>query len=200
MIPARILLIDDHAIFRFGLSMALCANRDGVEIVEAESISAAMRHSESRIDIVLLDIQLPGLNGIEGIALIKHAVPGVPILIMSSRDDLETVRLATARGADGFISKVEPVEKVVAMVHQVLDGQFAKPSIETDDPALRSLTPRQCEVLDLLHQGLSNKLIARQLSLSVHTVRGHVQAILEFFRVDSRAEAVFSARSQGLVE
>lgn len=122
-----------------------------------------------------------------------------PHLMLSSQDEPETVRLALARGASGFVSKAETAEKIVASVNLALRGELSGPMPSPYSVAEKCLTPRQREVLDLLHQGLSNKLIARQLDLSDNTVRRHVQAILEFFGVASRAEAVFAARSQRLI-
>lgn len=200
MTAIRILLIDDHAMFRSGLRMVLNVGIPDAEIFEANSLNAAMHGALGSVDVVLLDIKLNGLNGLEGIALLKRKWPLVPILMLSSQDDPEIVRLALARGAAGFVSKAATAEKIVEAINLVLRGHFSGLSPEAPGIAQRCLTPRQCEVLDLLHQGLSNKLIARQLSLSDNTVRRHVQGILEFFGVASRAEAVFVARRQGLVD
>lgn len=199
MTTPSVLLIDDHAMFRAGLSMVISAAIPGTKIVEAGSLDEAMSSTPDDVDVVLLDIKLNGLSGLEGIGLLKRKWPLTPILMLSSHDEPETVRLALARGAAGFVSKAETAEKIVEAIHLVLRGHFSALSPATSSTALRRLTPRQCEVLDLLHQGLSNKLIARQLSLSDNTVRRHVQDILEFFEVVSRAEAVFAARRQGLV-
>ncbi|HEY8095659.1 MAG TPA: response regulator transcription factor [Methylobacter sp.] len=199
MIPTRILLIDDHAMFRTGLRLVLNSGMRDVEIIEACSLDAAMCSTADRVDVVLLDIKLPGLSGLEGIALLKRNWPQAPILMLSSQDEPEVRRLALARGAAGFISKAETADVIVDTLHRVLRGHFAELSPVATSAAQRCLTPRQCEVLNLLHQGLSNKLIARQLALSDNTVRRHVQDILEFFQVVSRTEAVFAARSQGLI-
>ena len=200
MQPVRILLIDDHAMFRTGLRMVLNDGVSNAEIFEAGSLDAAMRIIENNIDVVLLDIQLPGLNGVEGIALLKCKWPLVPILMLSSQDEPETVRLALSRGAAGFVSKADTAEKIVEATHLALRGQFYKLAQDTQRDSPRTMmTPRQLEVLNLLHQGLSNKLIARQLALSDNTVRRHVQDILQFFQVVSRAEAVFEARHRGLL-
>lgn len=199
MSAPRILLIDDHAMFRSGLRMVLNTGMPGTEIFEASSLSEALDGAPNKVDVVLLDINLNGLNGLEGIALLKRKWPPVPILMLSSQDEPETVRLALARGASGFVSKAETAEKIVASVNLALRGELSALTPSAHGAAQRCLTPRQLEVLDLLHQGLSNKLIARQLDLSDNTVRRHVQAILEFFGVASRAEAVFAARSQRLI-
>ena len=199
MTSPSVLLIDDHAMFRAGLSMVINTAIPGTKIFEAGSLDQAISGTPDDIDVVLLDIKLNGLSGLEGIELLKRKWPLTPVLMLSSHDEPETVRLALARGAAGFVSKAETAERIVETIHLVLRGHFSGLPPETSSPTLRRLTPRQCEVLDLLHQGLSNKLIARQLSLSENTVRRHVQDILEFFQVESRAEAVFAARRQGLV-
>ena len=199
MTAIRILLIDDHAMFRSGLGMLLTTGIPDTEICEAGSLDEAMSNTPDDVDVVLLDIKLNGLNGLEGIALLKRKWPLVPILMLSSQNEPETVRLALARGAAGFISKAETAEKIIATINLILRGEFSALSPADHSTTPRSLTPRQCEVLNLLHQGLSNKLIARQLALSENTVRRHVQGILEYFQMSSRAEAVFAARRQGLV-
>lgn len=195
----RILLIDDHAMFRSGLRMVLNTGMPGAEIFEASSLHDAMDSAPEKMDVVLLDIKLNGLNGLEGIALLKRKWSQIPILVLSSQDEPETVRLALARGATGFVSKAETAEKIVASVNAALRGELSGLAPAAHSNAPRSLTPRQREVLVLLHQGLSNKLIARQLALSDNTVRRHVQDILEFFGVASRAEAVFAALRQRLI-
>ena len=193
----RILLIDDHAMFRSGLRMLLNLSMPCAEIVEANSLNEVLSGTLTSMDIVLLDLKMNGLNGLEGIALLKQKWPLTLILVLSAQDEAETVRIALARGAARFVSKAETAEKITESIKLVLGGQFAtSPGVESNLP---NLTKRQFEVLKLLDQGLSNKLIARQLELSENTVRRHVQDILLYFQKSSRAEAVFAARSKGLV-
>lgn len=192
-------LIDDHAIFRIGLGMVIGTALPGTRIFEAGSLEEVLDSGPDRVDVVLLDIRLKGVSGLEGIALLKQKWPSVPILILSSHNEPETVRLALARGAAGFVSKAQAAAQIVEAILLVLRGSVAGLPLIASREAQRRLTPRQCEVLDLLHQGLSNKLIARQLAVSDNTVRRHVQDILEFFGVASRTEAVFAARCQALV-
>lgn len=204
MTNTNILLIDDHAMFRSGLRMVLRARMTEAEVFEAGTLSEAMQNMPDQIDVVLLDINLPGLNGLEGIALLKRKWPLVPVIVLSSQDNPETIRDALARGAVRFISKADTADRIVALLNRVLRGEYAAPEALTDENGEavcipQHLTPRQCEVLDLLCQGMSNKLIARHLSLSENTVRGHVQAILLFLEVSSRSEAAFAARRRGLV-
>ena len=196
---ARIFLIDDHAMFCSALRMLLAAGIPDVEISGVTSLDTAMQDAQSAVDVVLLDINLKGLNGIEGIALLKRKWPLARILMLSSQDDSKTVNRALSCGADGFISKAETAENIIASINQILLGEFSPALPEADGAEQRGLTPRQLEVLNLMHQGLPNKHMAKQLSLSENTVNKHVQAILDYFDVSSRAEAIFAARGQGLV-
>ncbi len=197
MSPTTILLIDDHALFRSGLSMVLRSDIANVQVLEASSMEEAMRNPMDAPDALLLDIQLQGLNGLDGIALLKRKWPQTPIVMLASDATQDTMRRALERGATAFISKAEATGKILAIIRQVLCGETAaeKP-VEKEAPRL---TPRQSEVLDLLCQGLSNKVIGKRLGLSENTVRWHVQALLAFLQVASRSEAAYAARRSGLV-
>lgn len=205
MLPPRILLIDDHALFRCGLRMVLAAGIADVEVAEAASLEEAMRASMENPALVLLDIQLHGLNGLEGIALVKRKWPEAAVVILSSDVAHHNVRLALERGALAFVSKAEPADKILAVIDQLRRGlpvAAASPALvpaSEGDGSRQLLTPRQSEVLDLMCQGLSNKVIGRRLNLSENTVRGHVQAVLAALQVSSRSEAGFAARRRGLV-
>ncbi len=205
MLPAKILLVDDHALFRCGLRMVLAAGIEGLEIAEAASLEEAMRTAMDSPALVLLDIQLHGLNGLEGIALVKRRWPQAAVVILSSDVAPRNVRLAMERGAAAFVSKAEQADKILAVIEQLRLGLPVSAAAQPPAQAPRGeaspqlLTPRQSEVLDLMCQGLSNKVIGRRLNLSENTVRGHVQAVLAALRVSSRSEAGFAARRMGLV-
>ena len=186
--------------FRAGLRMLLTSSMPEAGVIEAGSLNEAMRIASAAPDVVLLDIQLPGLNGVDGIALLKRQWPDVVIVMLSSQDEPETVRLAMGRGAASFVSKAETAERIVEVINQALNSELPLDAhtAANDDSAVR-LTPRQCEVLELLCEGLSNKLIARRLELAENTVRWHVQAILGTLQVSSRSEAAFAARRLGLI-
>lgn len=199
----RLLLIDDHALFRAGIAMVLNAGLTGVEIFESASMEQAMHCSCKDIDLLLLDVQLEGLNGLDGIALLKRKWPGVKILVVSASQDTQIACETLRRGAHGFISKTETPVHMLQKVTQILSGdatvsEIKNTTTESSNNSAR-LTPRQCEVLDLLCQGLSNKMIGRRLNLSENTVRGHVQATLQALQVSNRSEAAFVARRLGLV-
>ncbi|MGJ7491717.1 response regulator [Variovorax sp. ZT4R33] len=208
MLPARILLIDDHALFRCGLRMVLGAAIASLEVAEAASLEEAMQCTMAPA-LVLLDVQLHGLNGIEGIALVKRKWPDAAVIMLSSQAEAQTMALALQRGATTFVSKAATADTILSVIDQVRRGlalpspangiQPALGALGAVEPDAQRLTPRQCEVLDLLCQGLSNKVIGRRLNLSENTVRGHVQAVLATLQVSSRSEAGFAARRRGLV-
>jgi DNA-binding NarL/FixJ family response regulator len=183
--------------------MVLAAGIAGLEVAEAASLEEALRTSMQEPALVLLDIQLHGLNGLEGIALVRRKWPQALVVILSSEVSPQKVRLAMERGAAAFVSKAEPAAKILAVIGQLRQGlpvaAGGLPACEGGTDAQPLLTPRQSEVLDLMCQGLSNKLIGRRLNLSENTVRGHVQAVLAALQVSSRSEAGFAARQRGLV-
>jgi DNA-binding NarL/FixJ family response regulator len=199
----RILLIDDHAMFRSGLAVLLRMSIPNLEVTEADSLDESLHVANSTPDLVLLDILLRGLNGIDGIELLKRKWPQTPIVMVSSDAAPETVKLALARGATAFVSKEKSAENILSVVQKLLAPQTPvdEPTAEAGDagPDDARLTPRQLEVLDLLCQGLPNKAIGRKLDLSENTVRWHVQGILAFLKVSNRSEAAFAARGRGLV-
>lgn len=205
MLPIFILLVDDHALFRSGMRLILRSAIPYVEVLEASSLEQAVHGRDEPPTLVLLDIQLQGVNGLEGLVLLKQRWPQAPVVMLSSDLDPATARVALLRGAAAYVSKAETAEKIIQVIHQTLAGQLPISSEVSPHKSPKQgdtkprLTPRQCEVLDLLCEGLSNKLIARRLELSEFTVRGHVQAIFALLQVSSRATATATARRIGLV-
>lgn len=195
----RFLLIDDHALFRSGVGMVLAAGLGDAKIAEAASLEQALLRAEEYFDMLLLDLQLDGLNGLDGIALLSRKWPGAKILIVSATQDTRIQREVLERGAHGFISKSETPACMLEMVSRMLAAHPPRHAVP-DTPRLpMRLSPRQFEVLELLSLGLPNKLIGRRLNLSENTVRGHVQSILQALQVSSRSEAAFVARRLGLI-
>lgn len=176
----------------------------GIDVVEVDSIEQVQHHAMERPDLVFLDVKLQGLSGLESIALLHRRWPGVPVIMLSSDASSVTVRQAYERGAVGFVSKADSSTVVLAAIQSVFgQGQAAPakeslPAREVVDGA--KLTPRQCEVLNFLSQGLANKSIAKRLDLSENTVRGHVQSVLTALNAASRLEAVSVARRLGLID
>jgi DNA-binding NarL/FixJ family response regulator len=198
-ISPSVLVIDDHALFRSGLEMVLASGIEGLQVGQAASLEEVMRGSGPAPSLVLLDIQLKGLNGLEGLALLRRKWPRTPVVMVSSDATPDTVREAMERGAAAFVSKDDTADSIVSVIEPLLHGMPPAQRRPAAASEPNRLTPRQCEVLDLMCQGLSNKAIGRRLDLSENTVRSHVQATLAFLQVSSRAEAAFAARRQGLV-
>ena len=195
----QILLIDDHALFRSGLKLVLLGGLPDVQVLQAQSLEQAVHEASQPPSLVLLDIHLQGVNGLEGLGLLKQRWPGVPVVMLSSSVEPEIVRQALARGAAAFVSKAETADKIISVIRQTL-GHCPKVALpDRNDAKTQRLTPRQCEVLDLLCEGLSNKMIAKRMGLSEFTVRGHVQAVLGLLGVQSRSQVMFAARRAGLI-
>ena len=193
----HILLIDDHDIFRHGLRALLSDCCPDVTVLDATAIEQVFEVPCPAPDLVLVDIHLPGLSGLDGIEPIRNRWPDAVVAILSSLESTEAESEALSRGAAAFISKGEPGERILRRLQSLMEPS----DDDTHEPVASPtpLTPRQHEVLTLLCRGLTNKLIARELKLSENTVRRHVQDILENFQVDSRMEAAFVARRRGLV-
>jgi DNA-binding NarL/FixJ family response regulator len=202
--PRSILIVDDHALFRSGLRLVLAADLADVAIYEASSIHEAINNTRTEPSVILLDIELNGLNGLDGIALLKRTWPHVEVVMLSSDTSSATAQLALTRGARAFVTKAETAKKILSIVQDII-GQQSVPQphsvthTQLASDTAQQLTARQSEVLDLLSKGFSNKVIARKLNCAENTVRGHVQAILVFFNAASRSEAVYAAKQQGIL-
>ncbi|MGY0195676.1 response regulator [Leptothrix sp. BB-4] len=201
-----VLLVDDHGLFRAGLKLLLERHPAlNLQVLEAGSIDEAVSllRLESSIELVLLDIRLPGLSGLAGLQQIRQAHPAARVAMLSGEISPPIIDEALSRGADGFIPKSSRPEVVHAAVAALLEGRRHFPMVEgtgsagTHTDNLR-LTPRQLEVLRLLAEGLTNKVIARRLGLSENTVRVHVAATLSWFGCSTRMEAVHLARQRGI--
>lgn len=198
-----ILIIDDHSLFRSGLEMILVSAFTGLGVLEADSVEAALANNATpQPDLVLLDVRLNGLSGLESIGLLRRRWPGVPVIMLSSDSTSHTVRQAMERGADGFVSKADASNVIIGAIRSVMartvfEGSEPLAPVRVDSSRL---TLRQSEVLHHLSQGLSNKSIAKKLDLSENTVRGHVQAIMAVLTSTSRTEAVFNAKRLGLID
>lgn len=199
----RFVIADDHPLFRGALKQALAAPGDSTDIVETgdfETTKAAVSGRDD-IDLVLLDLSMPGASGLSGLVSLRGISPDVPLIVVSAHDDPETIRRALELGASGFISKSASMEEIRAAVQVVLDGGIASPTgidlgvegdLEVSDliRRLQTLTPQQTRVLSMLAEGLLNKQIAYELGVSEATIKAHVSAVLQKLGVDSRTQAV----------
>lgn len=202
MSPGRLLLIDDHTLFRTGLRLILSQSNAVREIHEAGSIAEAVeRYAGSGIDLILLDQQLPGINGFDGTTLLRRYLPEARILMVSGNVEALSDEERASRGVLGWLPKsADPSEVEQAVLHYLAGGEGLASSAPPPPAAVSGeLTARQLQVLQHLCRGLSNKAIAYELGLAENTVRVHVSAILDQLGVKSRTEAVIEAQRRGMV-
>jgi DNA-binding NarL/FixJ family response regulator len=202
----RLVIADDHPLFRGALREAVTGLFEPDAIAEAGSfddISKLLDHNND-VDLVLLDLAMPGVRGFSGLMYMRGQYPGVPVVIVSGNDDPAVIRRCMDFGVSGFIPKTLSVKVIRRAIEQVLEGGIWTPpdldlSAKSDDHSaamlarLASLTPQQVRVLMMLSEGLLNKQIAYELSVSEATVKAHVSAILQKLGVESRTQAVIAA-------
>ena len=206
--PVRILLVDDHAVLRSGLRLLL-EREEGLEPVgEAATAEEALRSLPRLMpDVVVIDIEMPGMGGIEGAARIKERAPDARILFLSMHDQARDVRRAFDAGADGYLLKSAADEDLVRAVRAVASGErYVHPALgaalaaPAADGPLDDLTTREREVLRLLALGHTNQEIAERLIVSVRTVESHRAHVMTKLRATNRAEMVRHALGAGLLE
>ena len=204
--PYRLVIADDHPLFRGALRQAILGLFVDADIAEAGSfdeVSGLIDHGGD-VDLVLLDLTMPGVRGLSGLLYLRAQYPSVPVVIVSANDEPAVIRRCMDFGASGFISKTLPVEAMRGAIASVLKGGIWTPpdvdpasSADADTAAvlarLRTLTPQQVRVLMMLSEGLLNKQIAYELEVSEATVKAHVSAILQKLGVESRTQAVIAA-------
>jgi DNA-binding NarL/FixJ family response regulator len=212
----KILACDDHAIFRTGLRAAL--HDLDAELLEASSCEEALEivERDGDVDLVLLDLGLPGMDGFAGLRSLRAAHPQVAVVIVSASEDAETVRAALAGGASGFIPKSSSTTVLQSALQIVLSGSLyvppaILPALQPDAPppagdrkpagrrsSAGTLTARQLEVLELMSRGLTNKEIGGVLGIGPGTVKAHASAIFDALDVTNRTEAVLVMRELGI--
>jgi DNA-binding NarL/FixJ family response regulator len=202
----RLLIADDHPLFRGALREAVDGLFAAAEIGEAGSFEEVTEFLErgGDIDLILLDLSMPGVRGFSGLMYLRAQYPSLPIVVVSANDDPAVIRRCMEFGASGFIPKTLGVETLRQAVGRVLRGElWTPPDIDLARDAdteiagmiarLATLTPQQVRVLMMLSGGLLNKQIAYELGVSEATVKAHVSAILQKLGVESRTQAVIAA-------
>lgn len=201
-----VVIADDHPLFRGAMRLAIDGMFRAPRVTEAASIDetiAALQKDDST-DVVLLDLKMPGMSGFSGLSFLRSQFPGVPVIVVSGASEHGTIRRCLDFGAAGFIPKTTEVDLMRKAIQTVLDGgTWTPPDFDQSLPAdkesadlvrrLASLTPQQMRVLMMLSEGLLNKQIAYELSVSEATVKAHVSAILTKLGVESRTQAVIAA-------
>jgi DNA-binding NarL/FixJ family response regulator len=214
----NVIIADDHPLFRDALKQTLASALPGTSITEAGSVEKLLEvlSQDASADLVLLDLKMPGergaasLSGLTGLMYLRSQHPSIPVVIVSASDNPSMVRRCLNLGASGFVSKSLPVEEIRTAVKTVLDGGVWFPAeVQRDEGGselaelsarLATLTPQQVRVLSMLGQGLLNKQIAFELSVSEATVKAHVSAILQKLGVDSRTQAVIAVNRIATVD
>jgi two-component system NarL family response regulator len=214
----RVMICDDHALFRRGLIMVL-ESEDGIDVVgEAEDGQDAIaRVGDLAPDVILMDVRMPRMSGIEATRAIAAAVPSAKILMLTVSDEEDDLYEAIKAGATGYLLKEISIEEVATAVRAVMSGQslispamaskllteftsLAKKADERQAVPTPRLTDRELEVLKLVAQGMSNREIATELYISENTVKNHVRNILEKLHLHSRMEAVVYAVREKLLD
>ena len=213
----KILLVDDHALFREGMHHIVCQLNEKVDILDAGSFSEALTIAEKSpdLDLVLLDLKMPGSNGVDTVKLFHSNYPDIPLVVVSGTDYRSDIEHAMSSGAMGFISKASNSKDMLQALRIVLGGGIYLPpqllqqtlsgmaEERKDGRSWRinkfGLTARQMEVLQHLSKGLSNKDIAQSIGLAEGTVKIHIAAIFQTLRVNNRNEAAHAALSLGLI-
>ncbi len=218
--PIRVLIVDDHALFRRGLEMVLKEENDLEVVGEAcDGAEAVSRAAESLPDVILMDIRMPRSSGIDACRAMKAAGPSAKIVMLTISDEEEDLFEAIKAGASGYLLKDIPLDEVAESVRAVDGGQsLINPSMaaklitefatlakrEADEQPeqlpVPKLTDREMEVLKLVAKGASNRDIAKALFISENTVKNHVRNILEKLQIHSRMEAVMVAVREKLIE
>ena len=202
----RLIIADDHPLFRGALRAAVTGLFESIEIAEAGSFEeiGKLLGRDGDVDLILLDLTMPGVRGFSGLMCLRAQHPGVPVVIVSANEDPAVIRRCMQFGAAGFIPKTLGVETMRDAVARVLAGEeWTPPDVDLDHSVdeqtndlmtrLATLTPQQVRVLMMLSEGLLNKQIAYELTVSEATVKAHVSAILQKLGVESRTQAVIAA-------
>ena len=221
----QVLLADDHALFRDGMRYVLQQLCEQVDIICAGNFAETLKQAETNpgIDLALIDLNMPGSDGVASIRIFHQRFPGIPLVVVSGSEQRTEIECVMEYGAMGFISKMSSGKEMVNALRIVLDGDIyfapqllgnastvlgqngtalGQASAETKSSMpinKHSLTKRQMEALQYLAEGLSNKEIALKMNLAEGTIKVHVAAIYQILQVSSRLDAVRRAKKMGLI-
>ena len=200
----RILVADDHPLFREALSAALEPHFKDAEIIEADSLESTLvvLNENHQIDLLLLDLNMPGGEYFNGLISVKDVYPDLPVAVISANESIEVVAQVMGLGAQGFIPKSAPTAQIAQAIVTIKGGdtwvpEEMKPELENVDEEMaqllkrfRELTPKQIQVLSFLRAGLMNKQIAHEMNVTEATIKAHISAILRKLEINTRTQAV----------
>ncbi len=208
----KILIADDHPLFREAIHNVISDGFEGCEVMETSDLDSALALTQEHddLDLILLDLNMPGMHGLNGLMTLRNEAPTIPVVIVSAEEDKQIVLQAITYGAVGFITKSSPRAQMTEAIEQILNGNVYLPSeiirsskpsarrVGHDEPGippelLQALTRKQLLVLERMTKGESNKQIAYNLDIAETTVKAHVSAILRKLGVHNRVQAILSA-------
>ncbi len=215
----QVLLADDHALFRDGMRYVLQQLSDQVDIICAGDFANTLKQAEANpgIDLALVDLNMPGSDGVTSIRIFHQRFPGIPLVVVSGSDQRSEIEWIMEYGAMGFISKMSSGKEMVSALRIVLNGDvYFPPQLLGNAPVIRAdnnvadeksslhpnkhgLTKRQLEAMQYLSEGLTNKEIAMRMNLAEGTIKVHVAAAYQVLQVGSRLDAVRKAQKLGLI-
>ncbi|MFA5825860.1 MAG: response regulator transcription factor [Gallionellaceae bacterium] len=215
----KVLMVDDHALFRDGMRYVLQQLADEVEVIDSGNFVDGMKQAANNpdLDLALLDLHMPGSEGVKSIQEFHKSNPSIPLVVVSGSDQREDIEKVMEYGAMGFISKMSSSKMMLSALRMVLDGGvYLPPQLlqqamagmdqgggngdkRTARQNKSGLTTRQMQTLQLLAEGLSNKEISERMNLAEGTVKIHTAAVYQALRVNSRLEAVSAARRLGFL-
>ncbi|MBY5948536.1 response regulator transcription factor [Photobacterium rosenbergii] len=195
-----IVIADDHPLFRNALFQSVHMAISGANLLEADSLDSLLTllDKEDDVDLLLLDLKMPGANGMSGLIQLRSQYPDLPIVVISASEEPSVIRQVRSHGAFGFIPKSSDMRALISSLNQVLDGEpvFPEGLGEGNDELteltdkIAALTPQQYKVLGMLSDGLLNKQIAYELNVSEATIKAHMTAIFRKLGVKNRTQAV----------
>lgn len=210
----RVLLADDHPLFREGVKPVLARLEEGVELIEATDFPTAFEamHQanalDGGVDLALLDLYMPGMDGMAGVAGFRTTFPEVPLVVLSAAEERDQIETLLGAGAMGYITKSSPSEVILSALRLVLAGGVYVPPTLLDHaphaqyphaaPVHTRLTARQANIMRELAKGLSNREIADVLHITEGTVKVHLASIFKLLGVTNRTEALLTAQKMGL--
>ncbi|SEA13195.1 response regulator [Microbulbifer marinus] len=199
----RLLIADDHPLYRDALATTLSRHLPDCELHQSEDLQSTLEQLQnSTIDLLLLDLNMPGSEGFNGLAKIRNDFPAVPVIVVSGSDKNSVVQQAAGFGAAGFLSKTALPGEILQCIDQVLAGEqwFSAEALNSAEETalaerLGRLTPQQLRIFQMIAQGLLNKQIAYELEITEPTVKSHVTAILRKLELRDRKQLIREAQS-----
>ena len=206
----KVIHADDHALFREGIGFFLRLLDKDVTVVEASDFRSLKDKLalEAPIDLLLMDLAMPGMGELEGFFFIRRQYPTLPVVVLSGSNNTQVIQSILDGGARGYIPKLVNSEELMRALRMVTSGQIYVPNLlfapatdnDAEHPKSKSITARQRDILGLLADGMPNKLIAGALGITEGTVKQHLKSLYKRLNVQNRTQAIRSARTMGLIE